>query len=152
MEHFYEFWYDWSSWREFSYLDAEDKSRGEDRFERREIEKANKVVPHPIPLDSSSQGMQRPLGGEGEAEEEGRQEDIRARQPRLREGSPCGPIQKGGSSSEGGNEGAPQVGETTEGEGAPSAGRGVTFPLSSRLFYLEILDQKTSPLGPLFCA
>jgi DnaJ family protein C protein 2 len=44
VEHFYEFWYDWKSWREFSYLDAEDKSRGEDRYERREIEKQNKVA------------------------------------------------------------------------------------------------------------
>lgn len=43
MEHFYEFWFDWCSWREFSYLDAEDKSKGEDRWERREIEKMNKV-------------------------------------------------------------------------------------------------------------
>lgn len=43
MEHFYEFWFDWKSWREFSYLDAEDKTRGEDRWERREIEKQNKV-------------------------------------------------------------------------------------------------------------
>lgn len=43
VEHFYDFWFDWCSWREFSYLDAEDKSKGEDRWERREIEKMNKV-------------------------------------------------------------------------------------------------------------
>lgn len=43
VEHFYDFWFDWKSWREFSYMDAEDKTRGEDRWERREIEKQNKV-------------------------------------------------------------------------------------------------------------
>lgn len=43
VERFYDFWFNWCSWREFSYLDAEDKSRGEDRWERREIEKQNKV-------------------------------------------------------------------------------------------------------------
>ena len=31
------------SWRDFSYLDSEDKTKGEDRWERREIEKQNKV-------------------------------------------------------------------------------------------------------------
>lgn len=58
VENFYDFWSNWSSWyiyiliiflniilrREFSYLDSEDKSRGEDRWERREIEKGNKVL------------------------------------------------------------------------------------------------------------
>lgn len=43
VERFYDFWFNFSSWREFSYLDSEDKSRGEDRWERREIEKQNKV-------------------------------------------------------------------------------------------------------------
>lgn len=43
VERFYDFWFNWSSWREFSYLDEEDKSRGEDRWERREIEKTNKA-------------------------------------------------------------------------------------------------------------
>ncbi|KAI1713986.1 dnaJ domain-containing protein [Ditylenchus destructor] len=43
VDHFYEFWFDFSSWREFSYLDSEDKSKGEDRYERREIEKMNKA-------------------------------------------------------------------------------------------------------------
>jgi len=42
VEHFYDFWFSFPSWREFSYLDAEDKSKGEDRYERREIEKQNK--------------------------------------------------------------------------------------------------------------
>ncbi|KAI6171442.1 DnaJ-like protein subfamily C member 2 [Aphelenchoides bicaudatus] len=43
VEKFYDFWFGFKSWREFSYKDAEDKSRGEDRWERREIEKANRV-------------------------------------------------------------------------------------------------------------
>ncbi|KAI6192611.1 DnaJ-like protein subfamily C member 2 [Aphelenchoides fujianensis] len=43
VERFYEFWVHFKSWREFSYMDAEDKSRGEDRRERREIEKMNRV-------------------------------------------------------------------------------------------------------------
>ncbi|CAI4227148.1 unnamed protein product [Auanema sp. JU1783] len=40
---FYNFWFDFQSWREFSYLDEEDKERGEDRYERREMEKQNKA-------------------------------------------------------------------------------------------------------------
>uniref|UniRef100_A0A8R1HQD6 Zuotin-like zuotin homology domain-containing protein n=2 Tax=Caenorhabditis japonica TaxID=281687 RepID=A0A8R1HQD6_CAEJA len=43
VENFYEFWFNFSSWREFSYLDEEDKERGEDRYERREMEKQNKA-------------------------------------------------------------------------------------------------------------
>ena len=43
VEKFYNFWFDFSTWREFSYLDEEDKERGEDRYERREMEKMNKV-------------------------------------------------------------------------------------------------------------
>lgn len=43
MESFYEFWFNFKSWREFSYLDSEDKTKGEDKWERREIEKLNKV-------------------------------------------------------------------------------------------------------------
>ncbi|CAD6195122.1 unnamed protein product [Caenorhabditis auriculariae] len=43
VEAFYNFWFDFSSWREFSYLDEEDKERGEDRYERREMEKQNKA-------------------------------------------------------------------------------------------------------------
>lgn len=43
IENFYDFWFNWSSWREFSYLDSEDKTKGEDKWERREIEKTNKV-------------------------------------------------------------------------------------------------------------
>ncbi|UJR14028.1 hypothetical protein I4U23_001027 [Adineta vaga] len=40
---FYRFWYDFESWREYSYLDEEDKSQGQDRDERRYIEKLNRV-------------------------------------------------------------------------------------------------------------
>ncbi|CAF0965591.1 unnamed protein product, partial [Didymodactylos carnosus] len=40
---FYCFWYEFDSWREYSYLDEEDKSQGQDRDERRYIEKANRV-------------------------------------------------------------------------------------------------------------
>ncbi|VDM57715.1 unnamed protein product [Angiostrongylus costaricensis] len=43
VEIFYNFWFDFSSWREFSYLDEEDKEKGEDRYERRELEKLNKA-------------------------------------------------------------------------------------------------------------
>uniref|UniRef100_A0A0K0DCH4 DnaJ homolog subfamily C member 2 n=1 Tax=Angiostrongylus cantonensis TaxID=6313 RepID=A0A0K0DCH4_ANGCA len=43
VENFYNFWFDFSSWREFSYLDEEDKEKGEDRYERRELEKLNKA-------------------------------------------------------------------------------------------------------------
>ncbi|KAL7733813.1 hypothetical protein ACLKA6_011536 [Drosophila palustris] len=44
VERFYNFWYDFKSWREFSYLDEEDKEKGQDRDERRWIEKENKVA------------------------------------------------------------------------------------------------------------
>lgn len=43
VDSFYSFWFNWDSWREFSYLDEEDKEKGEDRWERREIEKTNRV-------------------------------------------------------------------------------------------------------------
>lgn len=43
VDKFYKFWYDFESWREFSYLDEEDKEKGSDREERRWIEKNNKV-------------------------------------------------------------------------------------------------------------
>ena len=43
VEDFYDFWYNFDSWREFSYLDEEDKEKGEDRYERKWIEKQNKV-------------------------------------------------------------------------------------------------------------
>ncbi len=43
VDKFYKFWYDFDSWREFSYLDEEDKEKGSDRDERRWIEKNNRV-------------------------------------------------------------------------------------------------------------
>ncbi|XP_043245194.1 dnaJ homolog subfamily C member 2-like [Amphibalanus amphitrite] len=44
VEHFYSFWYDFDSWREFSYLDEEEKEKGENRDERRFIERQNKAA------------------------------------------------------------------------------------------------------------
>jgi DnaJ family protein C protein 2 len=44
VERFYDFWYDFQSWREYSYLDEEDKDKGQDRDERRWIDKQNKVM------------------------------------------------------------------------------------------------------------
>merc|ERR1711874_177457 len=41
---FYDYWYDFDSWREFSYLDEEEKEKGENRDERRWIEKQNKAA------------------------------------------------------------------------------------------------------------
>ncbi|XP_033120424.1 dnaJ homolog subfamily C member 2-like [Anneissia japonica] len=43
VNNFYNFWYNFQSWREFSYLDEEEKEKGENREERRWIEKQNKV-------------------------------------------------------------------------------------------------------------
>ena len=44
VERFYDFWYDFQSWREYSYLDEEDKEKGQDRDERRWIDKQNKQM------------------------------------------------------------------------------------------------------------
>lgn len=44
VDNFYNFWYSFESWREYSYLDEEDKDKGQDRDERRWIEKQNKAV------------------------------------------------------------------------------------------------------------
>ncbi|CAH2240917.1 jg9653 [Pararge aegeria aegeria] len=44
VEKFYSFWYEFDSWREFSYLDEEEKEKGSDREERRWIEKQNKAA------------------------------------------------------------------------------------------------------------
>lgn len=44
VEKFYAFWYNFDSWREFSYLDEEEKEKGQDREERRWIEKQNKAA------------------------------------------------------------------------------------------------------------
>ncbi|KAG8181899.1 hypothetical protein JTE90_026058 [Oedothorax gibbosus] len=48
---FYSFWYDFDSWREFSYLDEEEKEKGENREERRWIEKQNKVARQKLKKD-----------------------------------------------------------------------------------------------------
>uniref|UniRef100_A0A1B0FA59 Uncharacterized protein n=1 Tax=Glossina morsitans morsitans TaxID=37546 RepID=A0A1B0FA59_GLOMM len=44
VDKFYSFWYEFKSWREYSYLDEEDKERGQYRDERRWIEKENKAA------------------------------------------------------------------------------------------------------------
>ncbi|KAH1008073.1 hypothetical protein HUJ04_005222 [Dendroctonus ponderosae] len=43
VEKFYSFWYDFKSWREFSYEDEEDKDKCQDRDERRYVDKLNKA-------------------------------------------------------------------------------------------------------------
>lgn len=43
VEHFYSFWYDFKSWREYSYEDEEDKEKCSDRDERRYVDKLNKA-------------------------------------------------------------------------------------------------------------
>jgi len=43
VEIFYQFWYEFDSWREYSYLDEEDKDKASDKWERREIDKINKA-------------------------------------------------------------------------------------------------------------
>ncbi|KAK5896176.1 hypothetical protein CgunFtcFv8_009806 [Champsocephalus gunnari] len=42
VDNFYSFWYNFDSWREFSYLDEEEKDKAECRDERRWIEKQNR--------------------------------------------------------------------------------------------------------------
>ncbi|RZF43505.1 hypothetical protein LSTR_LSTR005241 [Laodelphax striatellus] len=44
VDRFYTFWYNFESWREYSYLDEEEKEKGQDREERKWIEKQNKAV------------------------------------------------------------------------------------------------------------
>lgn len=44
VDNFYNFWYEFDSWREYSYLDEEDKDKGQDREERRWIEKQNRGI------------------------------------------------------------------------------------------------------------
>lgn len=44
VDNFYNFWYNFDSWREFSYLDEEEKEKGENRDERRWIEKQNRAM------------------------------------------------------------------------------------------------------------
>lgn len=43
VERFYSFWYDFKSWREYSYEDEEDKEKCSDRDERRYVDKINKA-------------------------------------------------------------------------------------------------------------
>ncbi|CAH1962831.1 unnamed protein product [Acanthoscelides obtectus] len=43
VENFYSFWYDFKSWREYSYEDEEDKDKCQDRDERRYVDKLNKA-------------------------------------------------------------------------------------------------------------
>lgn len=44
VDRFYNFWYNFESWREYSYEDEEAKESGQDRDERRWIEKQNRAV------------------------------------------------------------------------------------------------------------
>lgn len=44
VEAFYGYWYNFNSWREFSYLDEEDKEKGENRDERRWLDRQNKAA------------------------------------------------------------------------------------------------------------
>lgn len=44
INNFYNFWYNFESWREYSYLDEEEKEKGENREERRYLDKQNKIV------------------------------------------------------------------------------------------------------------
>ncbi|XP_075230509.1 dnaJ homolog subfamily C member 2 [Lycorma delicatula] len=44
VDRFYTFWYNFESWREYSYLDEEEKEKGQDRDERKWIEKQNKAA------------------------------------------------------------------------------------------------------------
>lgn len=44
VENFYDYWYNFQSWREFSYLDEEDKEKGENRDERRWLDRQNKAA------------------------------------------------------------------------------------------------------------
>merc|ERR1712059_111060 len=43
VDRLYSFWYDFESWREYSYLDEEDKEKAGDKWERREIDKEKKA-------------------------------------------------------------------------------------------------------------
>jgi len=43
VDEFYTFWYAFDSWREYSYLDEEERDQAEDRWERREMDKMNKA-------------------------------------------------------------------------------------------------------------
>ncbi|XP_022703001.1 dnaJ homolog subfamily C member 2-like [Varroa jacobsoni] len=55
---FYNFWYDFKSWREYSYLDEEDKEKGENRDERRWIERENRVQREKLRKDETKRILQ----------------------------------------------------------------------------------------------
>lgn len=44
VDYFYTFWYNFDSWREYSYLDEEEKEKAENREERRYLDKQNKIA------------------------------------------------------------------------------------------------------------
>jgi len=44
VDKFYQFWFNFESWREYSYLDEDEKDKGQDRDERRYIDKQNKAA------------------------------------------------------------------------------------------------------------
>uniref|UniRef100_H2ZMK7 DnaJ homolog subfamily C member 2 n=1 Tax=Ciona savignyi TaxID=51511 RepID=H2ZMK7_CIOSA len=44
VDRFYNFWYNFNSWREYSYLDEENKEKAEDAYERRWMEKQNRAA------------------------------------------------------------------------------------------------------------
>ncbi|XP_071443003.1 dnaJ homolog subfamily C member 2 [Hetaerina americana] len=44
VEHFYYFWYSFESWREYSYLDEEEKDKGQERDIRKWMDKQNKAA------------------------------------------------------------------------------------------------------------
>jgi len=43
VERFYDYWYDFKSWRDYHWEDEEDPEQAQDRYERRAIEKFNRV-------------------------------------------------------------------------------------------------------------
>ena len=43
VERFYNYWYDFKSWRDYQWEDEEDPEQAQDRYERRAIEKFNRV-------------------------------------------------------------------------------------------------------------
>lgn len=83
VEQFYNFWEHYSSWREFSYLDVEDKSKGENRYERREIEKINKVGGLAFYLEVPIVLLAAVVGRKREAQEGVYEEDIHARRRHI---------------------------------------------------------------------
>ncbi|OQR69088.1 dnaJsubfamily C member 2-like [Tropilaelaps mercedesae] len=50
---FYNFWYSFESWREYSYLDEDDKEKGENRDERRWIDRENRAQRQKLKRDET---------------------------------------------------------------------------------------------------